>query len=217
MCPQDACSRDGSTFAVWTRWAEDSAEGKRHQKSTYTDVYGLFDGPQKRLYIYIIISFSLSPYVYIYIYIYMYLALVLQKKEYATKFRIPNTSDLVNIQLLHPSNLPGFAIFASLAMPYSPNISIYPLNSPRTRIQMMMTPCWASQDHVIPNLTAGSWRRSLFFVGNHYVHCVLGSIRWYFRGTHRCVITLRDLYPNDPCNESQSKSAVSVSKRFVEL
>lgn len=177
MCPQDACSRDGSTFAVWTRWAEDSAEGKRHQKSTYTDVYGLFDGPQKRLYIYI----------------YMYLALVLQKKEYATKFRIPNTSDLVNIQLLHPSNLPGFAIFASLAMPYSPNISIYPLNSPRTRIQMMMTPCWGSpgQRHTAfnggkLNTHARLKRRSLLFVGNHYVYCVFRFHLLIFQGSTSC-------------------------------
>lgn len=128
-----------------------------------------------------------------YIYIYMYLALVLQKKEYATKFRIPNTSDLVNIQLLHPSNLPGFAIFASLAMPYSPNISIYPLNSPRTRIQMMMTPCWGSpgQRHTAfnggkLNTHARLKRRSLLFVGNHYVHCVFRFHLLIFQGSTSC-------------------------------
>lgn len=127
------------------------------------------------------------------IYIYMYLALVLQKKEYATKFRIPNTSDLVNIQLLHPSNLPGFAIFASLAMPYSPNISIYPLNSPRTRIQMMMTPCWGSpgQRHTAfnggkLNTHARLKRRSLLFVGNHYVHCVFRFHLLIFQGSTSC-------------------------------
>ena len=131
MCPQDACGRDGSTFAVWTRWAEDSAEGKRHQKSTYTDVYGLSDGPQKRLYISIyilyiyiyIIPFSLSLHIYVYIYIYIFgvstskIGICHPNSEYLTP------SDLVNLQLVH--------------------LHLSTENSPHGW-QMMMTPCWGS-------------------------------------------------------------------------
>ena len=175
MCPQDACSRDGSTFAVWTRWAEDSAEGKRHQKSTCTDVYWLvLMGPRKGYIIYIhhlflSLSLSVSPYICIHIYIYLVLVCF-------------NTS---KIGICHPNS--EYLTLRQILWIFNWCISIYPLKTRLTDADDDDTLLGIPRTTwVIPNWTAGSWRRSLLFVGNHYVHCVFRFHLLIFQGSTLC-------------------------------